>query len=85
MRAFLERIAPLNRVQKIKKPLMIVQGQNDARVRASEAEQIVRAAKKMGTPVWYLSAKNEGHDFSRKTLDFQLYETVLFVKEFLLK
>ncbi|HKZ01586.1 MAG TPA: prolyl oligopeptidase family serine peptidase, partial [Pyrinomonadaceae bacterium] len=56
MRAFLENIAPLNRVHQIKKPLMIVQGQNDARVRASEAEQIVQAAKKMGTPVWYLLA-----------------------------
>ena len=85
MRAFLEQIAPLNNAGKIKKPLMIVQGENDARVRASEAEQMVQAVKKNGTPIWYLLAKNEGHDFTRKTLNFQLYETVLFAKEFLLK
>ncbi len=85
MRAFLQRIAPLNKARNIKKPLMIVQGENDARVRASEAEQIVQAAKKNGTPVWYLLAKNEGHDFSQQTLNLQLYQTVLFVKEFLLK
>ena len=85
MKAFLERIAPLNNVQKIKKPLMIVQGENDVRVRASEAEQMVQAVKKTGTPVWYLLAKNEGHDFSQKALDYELYETVLFVKEYLLK
>jgi len=85
MREFLNRIAPLNNVAKIKKPLMIVQGENDARVPASEADQIVAALKKTGTPVWYLLAKNEGHDFTRKTLDLQLYETVMFVKEFLLK
>jgi dipeptidyl aminopeptidase/acylaminoacyl peptidase len=84
MRAFLEGIAPLNNAAKIKKPLMIVQGENDARVRASEAEQMVQAVKKNGTPIWYLLAKSEGHDFSQKTLNYQLYETVLFAKQFLL-
>ena len=85
MRAFLEQTAPLNNAGKIKKPLMIVQGENDARVRASEAEQMVQAVKKNGTPVWYLLAKNEGHDFSQNTLNYELYQTVLFAKEFLLK
>jgi len=85
MREFLNRIAPLNNASKIKKPLMIVQGENDARVPASEANQIVAAQKKTGTPVWYLLAKNEGHDFTQRTQDLQLYQTVLFVKEFLLK
>jgi dipeptidyl aminopeptidase/acylaminoacyl peptidase len=85
MREFLNRIAPLNNANKIKKPLLIVQGENDARVPASEANQIVSALKKTGTPVWYLLAKNEGHDFTQRTLDLQLYQTVMFVKEFLLK
>lgn len=85
MRAFLEQSAPLNNAGKIKKPLMIVQGENDARVRASEAEQMVQAVKKNGTPVWYLLAKKEGHDFTQNTLNYELYQTVLFAKEFLLK
>lgn len=85
MRAYMERVAPLTNAQRIRKPLMIVQGENDARVRTSEADQIVNAVKKGGTPVWYLLAKNEGHDFTQQTLDLQLYETVMFVNEFLLK
>jgi len=85
MRAYQDRIAPLTNAQNIKKPLMIVQGENDARVRTSEANQIVSAVKKTGTPVWYLLAKNEGHDFTQSTLDLQLYETVMFVNQFLLK
>lgn len=85
MREFLNRIAPLNNVSKIKKPLMVVHGENDARVPASEANQIVAAVKRTGTPVWYLLAKNEGHDFTQRTLDLQLYQTAMFVKEFLLK
>jgi dipeptidyl aminopeptidase/acylaminoacyl peptidase len=86
MREFLERIAPLSNAQKIKKPLFIVQGMNDPRVNTSEAEQIISAVKKNRTPVWYLLAKDEGHDFAnQKTIDFQFYATVLFMKEYLMK
>lgn len=85
-RAFLERIAPLNNAQRIKKPLFIVQGMNDPRVKTGEAEQMISAVKKNGTPVWYLLAKDEGHDFAnQKNVDFQFYATVLFIQEYLLK
>jgi dipeptidyl aminopeptidase/acylaminoacyl peptidase len=85
MRAFLERIAPLNHADRIRKPLLVVQGHNDPRVPRSESEQIVAAVRKNGTPVWYLVALNEGHGFVRKSnVDFQLCCTALFMKEFLL-
>src|SRR5438552_4159748 len=45
MRAFLERIAPLNNAWKIKKPLFIVQGANDPRVPLGEAQQMVDAVR----------------------------------------
>jgi hypothetical protein len=44
----------------------VAQGQNDPRVPASEAEQIVAAVRKNGKPVWYLLAKDEGHGFAKK-------------------
>ena len=59
---------------------------NDPRVKTSEAEQMISAVKKNGTPVWYLLAKDEGHDFAnQKTIDFQFYATVLFIQDYLLK
>ena len=67
MRAFLERISPTNNVHRIGKPLFVVQGANDPRVPASEAEQIVRGVRAKGRDVWYLLAKNEGHGFKRKS------------------
>ena len=86
MREFLNRIAPLNNADKIIKPLFVVQGGNDPRVPLSESQQIVRTVRKNGTPVWYLMAKDEGHGFAKKqNRDFQLYATVLFMKEYLLK
>jgi len=86
MRAFLEKIAPLNNVAKIKKPLFVIQGKNDPIVPMSESDAMVAALKKNGTPVWYLLAKDEGHRFTKvNDVDFQFYATVLFMKEYLLK
>ncbi|MDI6808061.1 MAG: prolyl oligopeptidase family serine peptidase [Candidatus Eisenbacteria bacterium] len=85
MRKFMERIAPMNNLQMIKKPLMVVAGKNDPRVPVTESDQIVDAVRKNGVPVWYLMAKDEGHGFVRKkNVDFLLYTSVLFMKEYLL-
>jgi len=81
MRAFLDRISPLTNAGKIAKPLFVVQGRNDPRVPYTEAEQIVAAARKGGTPVWYLRAENEGHGFARKeNADYLFYATILFME-----
>ncbi len=86
MHEFLEKIAPMNNIEKIKKPMMVVAGRNDPRVPVSESEQIADGLKKQGTAVWYLMAKDEGHGFRKKAnQDFQFYATVEFLKEYLLK
>src|SRR5213596_1198954 len=84
-RLWMERTAPLNNVDKVTKPLFIVQGMNDPRVPRTEAEQMVSALKQRGVPVWYLMAKDEGHGFRKKSnQDFQFYATILFTERYLL-
>jgi dipeptidyl aminopeptidase/acylaminoacyl peptidase len=85
MRAFLERISPLNNVERINIPLLVVQGRNDPRVSASESEQIVQALRDRDQPVWYIEALNEGHGYDRKENRI-IYEqaTLLFLRQFLL-
>jgi dipeptidyl aminopeptidase/acylaminoacyl peptidase len=86
MNAFLEKISPLNNVEKITKPLFIVQGQNDPRVPFTEAEQMKNKLQQAGKPVWYLLAKDEGHGFRKKAnSDFQQWAMIMFLKEYLLK
>jgi dipeptidyl aminopeptidase/acylaminoacyl peptidase len=86
VRAFLERISPLNHASKITKPLFIVQGQNDPAVPPSESQQMIDAVRKNGVPVWYLMAKDEGHGFFKKAnRDYEFYATIQFIKEYLLK
>jgi dipeptidyl aminopeptidase/acylaminoacyl peptidase len=86
MRAHLEKISPLNNVQRITKPLFVVQGANDPRVPLTEAEQMVKAIRGHGGTVWYLMAKDEGHGFAKKkNADHQFLSMVLFLREHLLK
>ena len=86
MRAFHEKIAPLNNASNIRIPLLVVHGKNDPRVPYTEAEQIVSAVRKNGIDVWYLLADNEGHGFARKSnADFYFYSSALFLENVLLK
>ena len=86
MREYLEKIAPMNNIEKIKKPMFVIAGKNDPRVPVSESQQIADALKKQGTPVWLLIAKDEGHGYRKKSnQDFQFYATVEFLEEYLLK
>jgi dipeptidyl aminopeptidase/acylaminoacyl peptidase len=61
----LERQSPLNSADKIKTPLMVVQGANDPRVKKAESDQIVIALRDRHFPVEYLCAPDEGHGFQR--------------------
>jgi dipeptidyl aminopeptidase/acylaminoacyl peptidase len=81
MRAFLGAISPLNRADEIRVPLLIVQGLNDPRVPASEAEQILDAVRKHGVDAWYLAARDEGHGFRKKAnVDSMIEAVALFMQ-----
>ncbi|MGB9906806.1 MAG: alpha/beta fold hydrolase [Candidatus Saccharicenans sp.] len=61
----LQERSPLTYVDRIKKPLLIVQGANDPRVKQTESDQIVRAMQEKNIPVTYLLYSDEGHGFAR--------------------
>ncbi len=85
MRSFLERISPLSSADRIRTPILIVQGQNDPRVPISESEQMVAALKRNNVPVWYVVGTNEGHGFAKKAnQDYLQAVEVEFLRRFLL-
>jgi dipeptidyl aminopeptidase/acylaminoacyl peptidase len=69
----LERQSPLNSADKIKTPLLVVQGANDPRVKRAEADQIVIALRDRGFPVEYLVAPDEGHGFQRPVNNMAMF------------
>jgi dipeptidyl aminopeptidase/acylaminoacyl peptidase len=85
MREFLIGISPTTNAHKITKPMYIIQGLNDPRVPASEAEQMLAAIRENGGTAWYLLAKDEGHGFrKKKNRDYLYYSAILFLEEYLL-
>jgi dipeptidyl aminopeptidase/acylaminoacyl peptidase len=64
-KAQLLRQSPLTAAEKIKTPLLVIQGANDPRVTKRESDQIVIALRDRGFPVEYLVAPDEGHGFAR--------------------
>lgn len=86
MKQFLNKISPTTNANKITKPLFVVQGLNDPRVPATEAEQIVKVVRENRGSVWYLLAKDEGHGFRKKSnIDYYNNAIVLFLEEHLVK
>jgi dipeptidyl aminopeptidase/acylaminoacyl peptidase len=84
MRAHLEAISPANQAGQITAPLFIIQGANDPRVPASEAEQILAAVRSAGGDPWYLLALDEGHGFAKKSnRDFQRQAETMFLNDVL--
>lgn len=84
--AFFDKTAPLNNIDKIKKPMFIIQGTNDPRVPVTEATQMRDKLKSQGNTIWYLEAKDEGHGFRKKSnVDFQRLAVIRYMQEYLIK
>jgi dipeptidyl aminopeptidase/acylaminoacyl peptidase len=76
--------SPLFSADKIVKPLLIIQGANDPRVKKAEADQIAIALRDKGKQVAYLLADDEGHGFRKPVNSMAMYaETEKFLASIL--
>ncbi|MGB6485340.1 MAG: prolyl oligopeptidase family serine peptidase [Steroidobacteraceae bacterium] len=64
MRAFLDRISPLDNVALIRHPVLIVQGLDAPGSRAADSQQLVWRLRSEGDQAWYLSASDAGNAFT---------------------
>ena len=53
--------SPLTHAQKLQRPVLIVQGEKDVRVRADQGERMVEALRREGKPVESLPIADMGH------------------------
>ena len=70
-------VSPVFHIDKIKKPLFVIQGGNDPRVNINESDQIVEGLRKKGFAVPYMVKYDEGHGFAKEENQIELYKTVL--------
>ncbi len=64
-REFMMSRSPISRVEAIRAPLLVGQGQNDPRVTKIESDQIVESMAAKELPVTYVNFPDEGHGFAR--------------------
>jgi dipeptidyl aminopeptidase/acylaminoacyl peptidase len=81
-KARLEERSPINFVDGIKAPLLVLAGGNDPRCPRTEAEQVASAVKKHGGVVELKIYENEGHGFAK--LENQI-DAITRISEFLKK
>src|SRR5205085_6052805 len=76
-RDFLEEISPINKVERIRAPLLVIHGANDPRVPVGEAEQMVARLKALGRTVEYLRLEDEGHQIAKLKNKLAVYPTAV--------
>ena len=73
----LKATSPVFHAEKIRKPLIVIQGKNDPRVIKAESDDLVEAVKKNGVPVEYIVFDDEGHGFTKKKNQIAAYGAIL--------
>jgi dipeptidyl aminopeptidase/acylaminoacyl peptidase len=76
----LKALSPINKLDRIKTPLIVLHGANDTNVPVVEAEQVVDNLKRRNVPVQYVLFPDEGHGW-RKTQN-RVRSTVEIVRFF---
>lgn len=72
-----KEVSPVFQIDKIKKPLFVVQGANDPRVNINESDQIVKALRAKGFEVPYMVKYDEGHGFGKEPNRIEFYKTMM--------
>lgn len=68
--------SPLYFLDKVARPILVVQGDHDARVKKDQSDRVVQALKQHNVPVHYLVLKDEGHGFSKTESIVVTYKAV---------
>jgi dipeptidyl aminopeptidase/acylaminoacyl peptidase len=70
-------ISPLFHAEKIKRPLLVIQGANDPRVLQVESDELVEKVRANNVPVEYVVFPDEGHGFQRRANRIKAQEAYL--------
>ncbi|ASZ15077.1 S9 family peptidase [Chitinophaga pendula] len=73
----MKAVSPALNIDKITKPLFIVQGANDPRVNIQESDQMVRQLRAKGLDVPYMVRYNEGHGFHHEDNSITFYKAMM--------
>ena len=83
-REFLVERSPRTHIDNISAPLLVIQGNNDPRVREIESRELVEHLRELGKTVDYLMLPDEGHDVLKFDNRVRVYNAITdFFKQYL--
>lgn len=68
---------PITYLDTMTKPMLVIQGAKDPRVVKEESDQIVAQLKEKGRDVTYVVLEDEGHGFTKKENEINVYQQML--------
>lgn len=74
--AYFRSISPYFHARQIRRPLLVLQGANDPRVKPVESQSIVDEVRADHVPVQYVVFPDEGHGFRKSANQLEAYETI---------
>jgi dipeptidyl aminopeptidase/acylaminoacyl peptidase len=84
-RAKLVERSPINHMDQVRCPMLVVQGTNDPRVPKEESDQVVERLRARGVPVEYMVFEDEGHGFTKRANQDKAHDRIVeFLAEQLL-
>ena len=69
--------SPITYVDRIRCPLLVLQGENDPRVPKLESDQVVERLRALGRQVEYVVYPDEGHGFTKRANQDDALERIL--------
>jgi pimeloyl-ACP methyl ester carboxylesterase len=74
---FLVERSPSTYLHQLACPMLVIQGRNDARVRADESKDVVETLRAQGKQIEFLLFENEGHDVTRLENKVRCYNEIV--------
>jgi dipeptidyl aminopeptidase/acylaminoacyl peptidase len=86
MREFLTKISPVANAATLKAPLLIVNGARDPRVPPQQGDEMAKAVKTNGMPVWHVVFADEPHFLFQNVANnnYFFYVQIQFIRQYLL-
>jgi dipeptidyl aminopeptidase/acylaminoacyl peptidase len=79
----LDAISPLKHIDQLTVPMMLIHGRDDTTVPYDQSVDVVKAMKKAGRTVEFVSLDKEDHYFSRSATRLQMLQTSMdFLKKY---
>lgn len=73
----MKQISPAHNLDKINKPVFVIQGGKDPRIKVEETDFLVKQLRSQNLFVPYMLKYNEGHGFSKEENKIEMYKCVM--------